>query len=148
MKSVREREELHKTIWKIANDLRGSVDGWDFKVYVLGFLFYYFISEKLKNSLKEHYNADYETLSDEEAENGKEFILETYGFFLKPSALFSNVLKNADLEKSNESYKLNETLNNIFRQIQESSKYSGSAEQFDGLLTDMDLYSKKNLVCF
>ncbi|WP_066389569.1 type I restriction-modification system subunit M [Helicobacter himalayensis] len=132
MKSVREREELHKTIWKIANDLRGVIELSKSKDYVFGFLFYYFISEKLKNDLKEHYDTDnYETLSDEEAENGKDTILETYGFFIKPSALFSNVLKNADQEKSN----LNETLSNIFKQIQDSSK------QFNGLFADMDLHS-------
>lgn len=137
MKSVEQREELHKTIWKIANDLRGSVDGWDFKSYVLGFLFYYFISEKLKSSINELHNADYENLSDEEAENGKETILDTYGFFIKPSALFSNVLKNADLEK------LNETLSGYFKEIQTSSKNYESSRQFDGLFADVDLYSNK-----
>lgn len=60
MKSVVEREELHKTIWKIANDLRGSVDGWDFKSYVLGFLFYYFICENLKNYVLKSFEQDYE----------------------------------------------------------------------------------------
>lgn len=137
MKSVEQREELHKTIWKIANDLRGSVDGWDFKSYVLGFLFYYFISEKLKSSINELHNTDYENLSDEEAENGKETILDTYGFFIKPSALFSNVLKNADLEK------LNETLSGYFKEIQTSSKNYESSRQFDGLFADVDLYSNK-----
>ncbi|MBD5164418.1 type I restriction-modification system subunit M [Helicobacter sp.] len=137
MKSVEQREELHKTIWKIANDLRGSVDGWDFKSYVLGFLFYYFISEKLKNSIAELHNTDYENLSDEEAENGRETILNAYGFFIKPSALFSNVLKNADLEK------LNETLSGYFKEIQTSSKNYESFRQFEGLFADMDLYSNK-----
>ncbi|MGI0407202.1 type I restriction-modification system subunit M [Helicobacter himalayensis] len=137
MKSVEQREELHKTIWKIANDLRGSVDGWDFKSYVLGFLFYYFISEKLKNSIDELHNTDYEALSDEEAENGKETILNAYGFFIKPSALFSNVLKNADLEK------LNETLSGYFKEIQANSKNYESSRQFEGLFADMDLYSNK-----
>ncbi len=137
MKSVEQREELHKTIWKIANDLRGSVDGWDFKNYVLGFLFYYFISEKLKNSIEESQNTDYESLSDEEAENGRETILDAYGFFIKPGSLFSNVLKNADLEK------LNETLSNVFKEIQASSKNYQSSRQFEGLFDDMDLYSNK-----
>ena len=65
MKSVVEREELHKTIWKIANDLRGSVGGWDFKSYVLGFLFYYFICENLKSYFLNSFKQDYENLSDE-----------------------------------------------------------------------------------
>ncbi|MGI0439697.1 type I restriction-modification system subunit M [Helicobacter himalayensis] len=137
MKSVEQREELHKTIWKIANDLRGSVDGWDFKSYVLGFLFYYFISENLKNSINQKQKTNYESLSDEEAEVGREIIVSSYGFFIKPSALFSNVLKNANLEK------LNETLSNVFKEIQASSKNFKSSRQFDGLFADMDLYSNK-----
>ena len=92
-----ERAELHKTIWKIANDLRGSVDGWDFKQYVLGTLFYRFISENLANYLNEHQRKagikdfDYAKLSDDQAEFGrKETVLEK-GFFILPSELFVNV---------------------------------------------------------
>lgn len=80
MKSVVEREELHKTIWKIANDLRGSVDGWDFKSYVLGFLFYYFICENLKSYVLNSFKQDYENLSDEMAENGRDTIINAKGF--------------------------------------------------------------------
>lgn len=93
MKSVVEREELHKTIWKIANDLRGSVDGWDFKSYVLGFLFYYFICENLKNYVLKSFEQDYENLSDEMAENGRDTIINAKGFFIKPSHLFQIYLK-------------------------------------------------------
>lgn len=137
MKSVKEREELHKTIWKIANDLRGSVDGWDFKSYVLGFLFYYFISENLKHYILSKYEKDYENLKDEEALNGKETIIKAKGFFIKPSALFSNVLKNASLEN------LNENLSEIFKEIESSAKGNESEKQFRGLFDDLDLYSNK-----
>jgi len=83
-----ERAELHSTIWKIANDLRGSVDGWDFKQYVLGLLFYRFISENLTNYINEgehkagNKDFDYSTLSDEEAEFGRMETLEEKGFDL------------------------------------------------------------------
>ena len=91
-----EREELHKTIWKIANELRGSVDGWDFKQYVLGFLFYRFISENLTNYINElepDDNFDYAALSDDQAEYGRIETLKEKGFYILPSELFVNVRK-------------------------------------------------------
>lgn len=97
-----EREELHKTIWKIANELRGSVDGWDFKQYVLGLLFYRFISENIENYVNENQRKagiedfKYRNISDEEALLGKAQILEEKGLFILPSELFCNVRKNAD----------------------------------------------------
>ncbi|MCY4266716.1 MAG: type I restriction-modification system subunit M N-terminal domain-containing protein, partial [Flavobacteriaceae bacterium] len=83
--SQKERTELHKTIWKIANDLRGSVDGWDFKQYVLGILFYRFISENISNYINKEErkldpNFDYAKLSDEKAENGREGTISEKGF--------------------------------------------------------------------
>ena len=96
-KKEQEREELHKTIWKIANDLRGSVDGWDFKQYVLGLLFYRFISENIENYVNENQRKagekdfEYRNLSDEEALMGKEQILTEKGLFILPSELFCNV---------------------------------------------------------
>lgn len=137
MKSVIEREELHKTIWKIANELRGSVDGWDFKSYVLGFLFYYFISENLKSYIQTTHKQDYENLDDEKAQNGKDVIINAKGFFIKPSHLFSNVFKNADLKT------LNEDLNEIFKAIESSANGSESEKSFRGLFDDLDLYSNK-----
>ncbi|HEC1746020.1 type I restriction-modification system subunit M [Campylobacter lari] len=137
MKSVIEREELHKTIWKIANELRGSVDGWDFKSYVLGFLFYYFICENLKSFVLKAYKQDYENLSDEMAENGKEAIVNAKGFFIKPSYLFSNILKNVNLEN------LNEKLSDIFKEIESSANGSESEKSLKGLFDDLDLYSNK-----
>lgn len=137
MKSVVEREELHKTIWKIANDLRGSVDGWDFKSYVLGFLFYYFICENLKNYVLKSFEQDYENLSDEMAENGRDTIINAKGFFIKPSHLFSNIFKNANLEN------LNEKLSVVFKEIESSANGSESEKSFKGLFDDLDLYSNK-----
>ncbi|GAA7264028.1 hypothetical protein ID0481_03460 [Helicobacter pylori] len=108
-----ERNELHNTIWKVANELRGSVDGWDFKQYVLGILFYRYISENMthyinKEERKSDPSFDYALLSDEEAESARESLIEEKGFYIPPSALFCNVLKNAP---DNED--LNVTLQNI-----------------------------------
>ena len=86
-----ERAELHKTIWRIANDLRGSVDGWDFKTYVLGMLFYRFISENLASYLNEQERRagsagfDYAQLSDAEAEFGRAETVKEKGFYILPS---------------------------------------------------------------
>ena len=99
-----QRAELHKTIWRIANDLRGSVDGWDFKSYVLGLLFYRFISENLTEYLNrlEHEAGEtefnYAALSDEDAEFGREWTVSDKGFFILPSELFENVRANAKTE--------------------------------------------------
>lgn len=139
-----EKAELHKTIWKIANDLRGSVDGWDFKQYVLGTLFYRFISENLANYLNEHQHKaglkgfDYAKITDKEAEFGrKETVLEK-GFFILPSELFLNVRKNAKNDPN-----LNETLSRVFRNIEGSAVGSPSELDLKGLFDDLDVNSNK-----
>lgn len=139
-----ERAELHKTIWKIANDLRGSVDGWDFKQYVLDTLFYRFISENLANYLNLHQHKagfndfDYTKLSDKEAEFGrKETVLEK-GFFILPSELFVNVRANAKTDQN-----LNETLSHVFRNIEGSAVGSPSELDIKGLFDDVDVNSNK-----
>lgn len=92
-----QRTELHKTIWRIANDLRGSVDGWDFKSYVLGMLFYRFISENLTAYINsgEHEagdaSFDYTRMSDSEAEFARDEVVAEKGFYILPSDLFVNV---------------------------------------------------------
>ncbi|QCE33510.1 type I restriction-modification system subunit M [Acetobacteraceae bacterium] len=140
----KERDSLHNTIWKIANDLRGQVDGWDFKNYVLGTLFYRFLSENLTKYLNiaEHQagNADfdYATLSDVEALPIKAEIVAEKGFFILPSQLFYNVLKNA--EKDND---FNITLGNIFRDIEGSAIGTPSEENFKDLFRDFDTNSPK-----
>jgi len=142
--SNNERAELHKTIWKIANDLRGSVDGWDFKQYVLGTLFYRFISENLSNYLNEHQHKagikdfDYSKLSDKEAEFGrKETVLEK-GFFILPSELFVNIRANAKNDQN-----LNETMSRVFRNIEGSAVGTPSELDIKGLFDDMDVNSNK-----
>lgn len=140
----REREELHKTIWSIADDLRGSVDGWDFKQYVLGTMFYRYISENLTNYINEQEieagtpDFDYAKLSDEEAEIAREGLVEEKGFFILPSELFCNVRKRASGDEN-----LNETLESVFRHIEESAQGSESEDDFKGLFDDFDVNSNK-----
>ncbi len=138
-----ERNELHNTIWKVANELRGSVDGWDFKQYVLGILFYRYISENMahyinKEERERDPDFDYASLSDEEAEGAKEGLIEEKGFFIPPSALFCNVLKNAPHNED-----LNVTLQNIFNEIEKSSLGFKSEENVKGLFADLDVNSNK-----
>ena len=96
-----ERQELHRAIWAIANELRGSVDGWDFKSYVLGFLFYRFISEDLRSYInkgeQDYGNADYDYAAEQDsvAVEGKDDIVAEKGYFILPSQLFENVRKGA-----------------------------------------------------
>ncbi|AZL52359.1 type I restriction-modification system subunit M [Helicobacter pylori] len=138
-----ERNELHNTIWKVANELRGSVDGWDFKQYVLGILFYRYISENMthyinKEERKRDPSFDYASLSDEEAERAREGLIEEKGFFIPPSALFCNALKNARHNGD-----LNVTLQNIFNEIEKSSLGTPSEQNVKGLFADLDVNSNK-----
>ncbi len=138
-----EREELHKTIWKIANELRGSVDGWDFKQYVLGLLFYRFISENIEHYVNENQrkaglsNFEYRNISDEEALLGKSQILEEKGFFILPSELFCNVRKNADKNEN-----LNVVISNIFNNIESSARGTASEDDVKGLFDDFTIDNK------
>ncbi len=144
VKKEQEREELHRAIWAIADDLRGSVDGWDFKNYVLGTMFYRFISEKLANYVNQgeidagNPDFDYAQLSDDEAEEARHGLIEEQGFFLLPSELFCNVRKNAPHDDN-----LNETLERIFNHIEDSAKGSVSEDSFSGLFDDFDVNSNK-----
>jgi type I restriction enzyme M protein len=139
-----ERAELHRAIWQIATDLRGSVDGWDFKQYVLGILFYRFISENLTNYINADERRagkkdfDYATLSDKEAEFGRADTVKEKGFYILPSGLFINVRKNARNDAN-----LNETLANVFTNIENSAKGSSSEDDLKGLFDDLDVNSNK-----
>lgn len=139
-----ERAELHRTIWSIANELRGSVDGWDFKQYVLGMLFYRYISENLTAYLNEneHENGDldfnYAALSDEQAELAREDMVKTKGFFILPNELFENVRKRADKDEN-----LNETLEGVFKNIESTAQGAASEKNFKGLFDDIDVNSNK-----
>lgn len=143
-KKEQERDELHRAIWAIADDLRGSVDGWDFKSYILGFMFYRYISENLTNKInKDEWDAgdtgfDYSKLSDEDAEVARDDMVQTKGFFILPSELFCNVRARA---KSDEN--LNMTLEAVFNHIEESAKGSESEDDFAGLFDDIDVNSNK-----
>lgn len=143
MNNKKEREELHKTIWKIANELRGSVDGWDFKQYVLGLLFYRFISENIENYVNENQrkagikNFEYRNISDEEALLGKEQILEEKGFFILPSELFCNLRKGADKNEN-----LNVVLSNVFNNIESSARGTASEDDVKGLFDDFTIDNK------
>lgn len=139
-----EREELHRAIWAIADELRGSVDGWDFKSYVLGMMFYRYISENLANYINEgeaeagSEGFNYAELSDEDAEQAREDLVQTKGFFILPSELFCNVKNRAKNDEN-----LNMTLETIFKHIEESAKGSESEDNFAGLFDDIDVNSNK-----
>lgn len=159
MSSNREREELHKAIWSIADDLRGSVDGWDFKQYILGIMFYRYISENITNYINEGERKagdatfDYAKLNDSEAEGERENLVKEKGFFILPSELFCNVIKAAksdsatfvDVEGKPKSVKdnLNEYLEMIFNNIENSAKGAESEDDFSGLFDDIDVNSNK-----
>jgi len=160
--AINQRLQLHRRIWAIADDVRGAVDGWDFKQYVLGILFYRFISENMceyfnkaerevyEEELKEAkekgteddiepFDFDYASLSDEEAR--KDFMsgtVEDKGFFILPSQLFANVVKNAD-----ENENLNTDLANIFKSIEGSAVGYQSEEDIKGLFEDLDTTSTR-----
>jgi len=139
-----ERAELHRTIWRIAEELRGSVDGWDFKQYVLGFLFYRFISENLTNYINEQERLvqgpdfDYAKLSDLQAEFGREVTIKEKGFYILPSELFCNVRAQAKNDPD-----LNQTLARVFQNIENSAKGTPSEDDFKGLFHDIDVNSPK-----
>ncbi|HJH28609.1 MAG TPA: type I restriction-modification system subunit M [Methanosarcinaceae archaeon] len=144
MTKEQERAELHRTIWQIANNLRGSIDGWDFKQYVLGMLFYRFISENLTKYINDDEcraggkDFDYSKLSDQDAEFGRADTVKEKGFYILPSDLFVNVTKNASANAN-----LNETLATIFKTIESSAKGTESEDDLKGLFDDLDVNSNK-----
>ncbi len=140
-----QRAELHRKIWAIADDVRGAVDGWDFKQYILGILFYRFISENMTEFFNhaEHeagdLDFDYANLSDDEAEiDFRPDTVEDKGFFILPSQLFENLVKTA---KTNEN--LNTDLANIFKAIEGSAIGYASEDDIKGLFEDLDTTSNR-----
>lgn len=158
-KKEQERDELHRAIWAIADELRGAVDGWDFKNYVLGTMFYRYISENITNYINKgeeeagNTGFNYENLSDDEALTQRDDLIETKGFFILPSQLFSNVLKasksdtatfiDRDGNVRNTKDNLNELLEIVFDNIENSAKGSESESNFAGLFDDFDVNSNK-----
>ena len=143
-KKEQERNELHRTIWAIADEMRGSVDGWDFKSYILGMLFYRYISENFSNYINRgewesgNTGFDYADLDDSVAEDAREEMVGVKGFFILPSQLFCNVCKRCDKDDN-----LNETLEKIFTAIEASAKGTESEDDFKGLFADLDVNSNK-----
>ena len=136
IKKEQEREDLPRAIWNIANDLRGSVDGWDFKNYVLGTMFYRYISENFTAYVNQKMDAanadepdfepfDYTVLSDEDAETARTILVSEKGFFMLPSELFCNVRANAASDPN-----LNMTLEKVFRNIESSAIDNRSEKNF------------------
>jgi len=158
-KKEQERDELHRAIWAIADELRGAVDGWDFKNYVLGTMFYRYISENLTNYINQgeadtgNTSFDYAKMSDAEAEEAREGLVEEKGFFILPSELFCNVKAgansdtatfiNSEGQKVSVKDNLNELLEIVFRHIEDSAKGSQSEGDFAGLFDDFDVNSNK-----
>ena len=144
MASNKERDEVHKAIWSIADDLRGAVDGWDFKQYILGIMFYRYISENITNYINEgerkagDKDFDYAKLQDKVAETQREELVKEKGFFILPSELFCNVCKKAKNDEN-----LNETLEKVFNNIENSAKGAESEDDFAGLFADLDVNSNK-----
>ena len=140
----RERAELHRTIWNIANELRGSVDGWDFKQYVLGMLFYRYISENITDYINKgeweagNKDFDYAKLTDEQAEQIRYEMVKEKGFFILPSELFENVRARAKFDSN-----LNETLERVFKNTEASTLGTPSEKNFKGLFDDIDVNSNK-----
>ncbi len=143
-KKEKERDELHRAIWAIADELRGAVDGWDFKNYVLGTMFYRYISENIATYINQgeieagNPDFDYAYMSDEDAIEAKDGLVEEKGFFILPSELFCNVRARAANDPN-----LNETLEKVFRHIEESAQGSESENSFVGLFDDFDVNSNK-----
>ena len=139
-----QRANLHRTIWRVANDLRGSVDGWDFKAYVLGMLFYRFISEHITNWVNKiqaeggETDFNYAQIDDEQAETAREYMVNTLGFFIPPSELFQNVRRAAPRDQN-----LNETLAAVFADIEASAIGSSSEDDLKGLFDDVNTNSPR-----
>ena len=139
-----QREAIHSAIWAIADDLRGAVDGWDFKNYVLDTMFYRYLSENLTDYINEEEHKagkkdfDYARISDKDAEQAREDLVRVKGFFISPSELFCNVHQRAKNDAN-----LNETLEKVFRHIEESTKGSAFENRFAGLFADFDTNSNR-----
>ncbi len=140
MTSTQQRAALQRQIWAIANDVRGSVDGWDFKQYVLGTLFYRFISENFTSYIEGGDDSvNYASLSDDVIDNDiKDDAIKTKGYFVYPSQLFANIAKTANTNES-----LNTDLANIFSAIESSANGYPSEPDIKGLFADFDTTSNR-----
>lgn len=148
-KKEQERDELHRAIWAIADELRGAVDGWDFKNYVLGTMFYRYISENICNYINEgeiasgNTDFDYALMYDNDAEEARQGLVQEKGFFILPSELFCNIRNRANTDEEWAGEHLNEVLEKVFSDIESSAKGSESESDFAGLFDDFDVNSNK-----
>ena len=139
-----DKQNIYESNWKTADALRGSVDGWDFKAYVFGAVFYRFLSESMTEYLntqeRKAGNAafDYAALDDATAEEVRDDLIEEKGYFIAPSELFANVVARAPNDEN-----LNITLSNIFKHIEDSALGTASEANFSGLFGDFDVNSAK-----
>ena len=140
MTSIKQRDELQSTIWKIANEVRGAVDGWDFKQFVLGTLFYRFISENFTNFIEGgDESVNYANMSDDVITPViKDDATRTKGYFIYPTQLFVNIAKNA-----NNNPNLNTDLAAIFDAIESSANGYPSEHDIKGLFADFDTTSNR-----
>lgn len=140
MTSIEQRAELQAKIWRIANEVRGAVDGWDFKQFVLGALFYRFISENFTNYIEAGDDSiDYANFPEDRiTPEIKDDAVKTKGYFIYPSQLFVNVAKNANTNPN-----LNTDLKTIFDAIESSANGYPSEEDIKGLFADFDTTSTR-----
>lgn len=140
MKSIEQRVELHHKIWQIANEVRGSIDGWDFKQYVLGTIFYRFISENFATYMESGDDSiNYAELPDDIiTPEIKKDAIKTKGYFIYPSQLFCNIAKTANTNES-----LNTDLAKIFSDIENSAVGYPSENDIKGLFADFDTTSNR-----
>ena len=140
MTSTQQRAALHSQIWKIANDVRGAVDGWDFKQYVLGTLFYRFISENFALYIEaDDDSINYAAMPDSViTPEIKDDAIKTKGYFIYPSQLFVNIAKTANTNES-----LNTDLAKIFSEIESSANGYPSENDIKGLFADFDTTSNR-----
>ena len=140
MTSTIQKQELQNKIWKIANDVRGAVDGWDFKQFVLGALFYRFISENFTNYFEAGDDSiDYPNLPNSViTPEIKDDAIKTKGYFIYPSQLFKNMAKTANINPN-----LNTQLKEIFNAIESSANGYPSEQDIKGLFADFDTTSSR-----
>ena len=150
--SEEQKKQLEQQLWNIANTLRGKMNADEFRDYILGFIFYKYLAEKMEiyanyilksNNIKYKYIEEKTAEGKEQIEAIKEHALKTLGYFLKPSELFSQVAKRGNSDTEGENNFILEDLQKILTNIQLSTMGTDSEDDFDNLFEDMDLNSTK-----
>ena len=146
-----ENKKLEQKLWDIANELRGKMGADEFRDYILGFIFYKYLSEKLRHFADRILKQDgiiYKEI-DENSSNGQQYLeaireetLEKLGYFLKPSELFSTITAKGNADSGSDTFIL-EDLTGILNSIEQSTMGTDSEEEFGNLFEDLDLTSSK-----